>query len=87
MLLKPMGWTSEMVAAQFKVSREKQDYYALISHSRAEAVRGCIVFNIVRVTYILIIFRLRRMVSSRTRSFRLKLGDSLSPKMTRSDRG
>lgn len=53
MLLKPMGWTSEMVAAQFQVSREKQDYYALISHSRAEAVRSCIVFNVVRMTSIL----------------------------------
>ncbi|KIK06956.1 hypothetical protein K443DRAFT_673845 [Laccaria amethystina LaAM-08-1] len=37
--IEPMGWTAEMVAETFKVSREKQDEYALISHSRAnEAV-------------------------------------------------
>lgn len=34
-----MGWTSEMVAQNFKVPRDKQDYYALISHSRAEKVK------------------------------------------------
>lgn len=33
-----MGWTSEMVAQDFQISREKQDHYALISHSRAENV-------------------------------------------------
>lgn len=33
-----MGWTSEMVAQTYKISREKQDAYALISHSRAEKV-------------------------------------------------
>ena len=33
-----MGWTSEMVARDFQVSREKQDQYALISHQRAEKV-------------------------------------------------
>ncbi|KAI0078912.1 3-ketoacyl-CoA thiolase [Panus rudis PR-1116 ss-1] len=33
---QPMGWTSEMVAKDFGVPREKQDQYALISHSRAE---------------------------------------------------
>ncbi|THH02819.1 hypothetical protein EW026_g24 [Hermanssonia centrifuga] len=31
-----MGWTSEMVATAYDISREKQDQYALISHSRAE---------------------------------------------------
>ena len=29
-----MGWTAEMVAQTFNVSREKQDEYALISHTR-----------------------------------------------------
>ncbi|KAF9044731.1 3-ketoacyl-CoA thiolase [Hymenopellis radicata] len=33
--IKPMGWTSEMVAENYKVSRQKQDEYAIISHSRA----------------------------------------------------
>ncbi|KAF8922512.1 3-ketoacyl-CoA thiolase [Mucidula mucida] len=33
--IKPMGWTSEMVAQNYKVSRQKQDEYALVSHSRA----------------------------------------------------
>lgn len=34
-----MGWTSEMVATAYDVSREKQDQYALISHTRGEEVR------------------------------------------------
>ncbi|KAF9241335.1 3-ketoacyl-CoA thiolase [Melanogaster broomeanus] len=33
--IQPMGWTSEMAAQTFKVSRRKQDEYALISHTRA----------------------------------------------------
>jgi len=33
--IQPMGWTSEMVAQAYQVSRQKQDEYALISHSRA----------------------------------------------------
>ncbi len=33
-----MGWTSEMVAETYKVSRQKQDEYALISHTRANEV-------------------------------------------------
>lgn len=33
-----MGWTSEMVAQAYKVSRKKQDEYALISHTRATKV-------------------------------------------------
>ncbi|KAF9481394.1 3-ketoacyl-CoA thiolase [Pholiota conissans] len=33
--MQPMGWTSEMVAQTYKVSRQKQDEYAFISHSRA----------------------------------------------------
>ena len=33
-----MGWTSEMVATAYNVSREKQDKYAYISHSRASEV-------------------------------------------------
>ena len=30
-----MGWTSEMVARAYNVPRQKQDEYALISHTRA----------------------------------------------------
>jgi len=30
-----MGWTSENVAQHFNVSRERQDHFALISHTRA----------------------------------------------------
>lgn len=33
--IKPMGWTSEMVAEAYNISRQKQDAYALISHIRA----------------------------------------------------
>lgn len=36
--LQPMGWTSEMVAETYHVSRAKQDRYALISHTRATEV-------------------------------------------------
>lgn len=32
---EPMGWTSEMVAADFNISREKMDELALLSHNRA----------------------------------------------------
>ncbi|KAF8203620.1 3-ketoacyl-CoA thiolase [Pholiota molesta] len=39
--MQPMGWTSEMVAQTYKVSRKTQDEYAFISHSRAsKAVSG-----------------------------------------------
>ncbi|KAG7099247.1 hypothetical protein E1B28_001110 [Marasmius oreades] len=38
--LQPMGWTSEMVAETYKVSREKQDEYALISHTRANEAKA-----------------------------------------------
>jgi len=33
--VQPMGWTSEMVAKTYNISRQKQDEYALISHTRA----------------------------------------------------
>lgn len=33
--IQPMGWTSEMVAENYSVSRQKQDEYALLSHTRA----------------------------------------------------
>ncbi|KAH9969050.1 3-ketoacyl-CoA thiolase [Russula dissimulans] len=33
--IQPMGWTSEMLAQAYNISRQKQDEYALISHSRA----------------------------------------------------
>ncbi|CAE6432630.1 unnamed protein product, partial [Rhizoctonia solani] len=32
---EPMGWTSEMVAADFNITREKMDELALLSHNRA----------------------------------------------------
>lgn len=32
---EPMGWTSENVASDFNITREAQDAYALISHTRA----------------------------------------------------
>jgi len=38
-----MGWTSEMVAQIYNISREKQDHYAYISHSRAENVPEIVV--------------------------------------------
>ncbi|KAF9531955.1 Thiolase, N-terminal domain-containing protein [Crepidotus variabilis] len=34
--MQPMGWTSEMVAERFNISRQLQDEFAFISHSRAE---------------------------------------------------
>ncbi|THV04914.1 3-ketoacyl-CoA thiolase [Dendrothele bispora CBS 962.96] len=42
--LQPMGWTSEMVAEHYKVSRAKQDEYALISHTRANQALAAGVF-------------------------------------------
>ncbi|KAJ9121700.1 hypothetical protein QFC22_002320 [Naganishia vaughanmartiniae] len=36
---KPMGWTSEMLALDYDVSREKQDTYGLVSHTRASAAQ------------------------------------------------
>lgn len=36
---KPMGWTSEMLALEFDISREKQDEYGLLSHNRASAAQ------------------------------------------------
>jgi acetyl-CoA acyltransferase 1 len=33
-----MGWTSEMVAQTYNISRQKQDEYALTSHTRAAKV-------------------------------------------------
>ncbi|CAE6378300.1 unnamed protein product [Rhizoctonia solani] len=32
---KPMGWTSEMVAADFNITRERMDEFGLLSHNRA----------------------------------------------------
>jgi acetyl-CoA acyltransferase 1 len=34
--LQPMGWTSENVAKDFHISREKHDFYAATSYQRAE---------------------------------------------------
>ncbi|KAG2061880.1 3-ketoacyl-CoA thiolase [Suillus hirtellus] len=42
--IQPMGWTSEMVAQTYKVSREKQDEYALISHTRANKAMNTGIF-------------------------------------------
>ncbi|KAG9314393.1 3-ketoacyl-CoA thiolase [Chiua virens] len=36
--IQPMGWTAEMVAETYKVSRAKQDEYALMSHTRVSQV-------------------------------------------------
>ncbi|CAK9781640.1 unnamed protein product [Cutaneotrichosporon oleaginosum] len=36
---KPMGWTSEMLALDYDISRAKQDEYGLLSHNRAEAAQ------------------------------------------------
>ncbi|KAJ3875090.1 3-ketoacyl-CoA thiolase [Lentinula edodes] len=50
--VQPMGWTSEMVAEVYKVPREKQDYYALISHTRANeaSTKGIFAEEIVPIT-------------------------------------
>lgn len=40
-----MGWTAEMVAQTYKVSRSKQDEYALVSHTRASQVPYPILFK------------------------------------------
>ncbi|CAE6437466.1 unnamed protein product [Rhizoctonia solani] len=38
---EPMGWTSEIVAADFNITREKMDEFGLLSHNRAsEAQRS-----------------------------------------------
>ena len=34
--MQPMGWTSENVARDFNVTRERQDQFAALSHNRAE---------------------------------------------------
>jgi acetyl-CoA acyltransferase 1 len=34
-----MGWTSEMLALKYNISREKQDEYGLLSHNRASAAQ------------------------------------------------
>lgn len=39
-----MGWTSEMVAQTYNISRQKQDEYALISHMRAAKVSFSLFF-------------------------------------------
>ncbi|KAI5479603.1 eukaryotic translation initiation factor 3 subunit L [Pseudohyphozyma bogoriensis] len=41
----PMGWTSEMLAVDYDVSREKQDEYGLSSHNRAEAAQKSGIFD------------------------------------------
>ncbi|EED79590.1 hypothetical 3-ketoacyl-CoA thiolase B [Postia placenta Mad-698-R] len=43
--VQPMGWTSEMVAEAYKISRQKQDEYALISHTRAEKASEAGIFG------------------------------------------
>jgi acetyl-CoA acyltransferase 1 len=34
-----MGWTSEMLALDYSISRAKQDEYGLLSHNRAESAQ------------------------------------------------
>ncbi|EJT52226.1 hypothetical protein A1Q1_06332 [Trichosporon asahii var. asahii CBS 2479] len=41
----PMGWTSENVAGDFNISREKMDKWAAQSHNRAEAAQKSGVFE------------------------------------------
>lgn len=43
--VEPMGWTSEMLALDFDVTREKQDAYGLISHNRAEHAQKSGIFD------------------------------------------
>ncbi|CCM01956.1 uncharacterized protein FIBRA_04029 [Fibroporia radiculosa] len=43
--VQPMGWTSEMVAQVYNISRAKQDEYAFISHSRAEKATASGIFS------------------------------------------
>jgi acetyl-CoA acyltransferase 1 len=38
--IQPMGWTSENVAADFQISRERMDEVAAMSHQRAEAAQN-----------------------------------------------
>jgi acetyl-CoA acyltransferase 1 len=42
---KPMGWTSENVAAGFDISRDKMDSLAALSQNRAEAAQKAGVFR------------------------------------------
>ncbi|KII93505.1 hypothetical protein PLICRDRAFT_131359 [Plicaturopsis crispa FD-325 SS-3] len=42
--IQPMGWTSEMVAETYNISRAKQDEYALISHNRTEKAQAAGIF-------------------------------------------
>ncbi|KAI0732361.1 putative 3-ketoacyl-CoA thiolase B [Fomitopsis betulina] len=42
--VQSMGWTSEMVAQTYKISRQKQDEYALLSHTRAERATNSGIF-------------------------------------------
>lgn len=39
-----MGWTSEMLALEYDVSREKQDEYGLLSHQRARRAQAKNIF-------------------------------------------
>jgi len=43
--LQPMGWTSENVAGDYKVSREEMDEFAYYSHSRASKAQREGLFN------------------------------------------
>ncbi|KDR85029.1 hypothetical protein GALMADRAFT_233606 [Galerina marginata CBS 339.88] len=43
--MEPMGWTSEMVAQNYNVSRKTQDEYAFISHSRASHAVSTKIFD------------------------------------------
>lgn len=43
--LMPMGLTSENVAAKYKISREKQDQFAVLSHKKASAAQKAGLFD------------------------------------------
>jgi acetyl-CoA acyltransferase 1 len=38
--VQPMGWTSEMLALEYDISRATQDTYGLLSHRRASAAQS-----------------------------------------------
>lgn len=43
--IQPMGWTSENVAADFQISRERMDEVAAMSHQRAEKAQQDGIFS------------------------------------------
>jgi hypothetical protein len=71
--LQPMGWTAELVAQTYNVSRKKQDEYALISHTRASQVP---IPSYPRIFFTVELgYRLSRMVYLQRKSFQSKYAD------------